>query len=813
MKMNSFSSFEALGHDVRFGLRTLARNPAFTAVAVLTLALGVGANTAIFSVVKAVLLDPLPYAEPDRLAAIAETAAEAPENQGVDYTTFRELRAHTRSFQSMSAFRDGAGTLFENGEPEKLRGLSVDYSFFDTLGVRMHLGRDFLPGEQQVGRRVALILSHRLWTRQFGADPHILGRVLHLDDSHLTVVGVLPPDFKPLIKATSELDPEMYYPLTLDPFTPCRTCDTVHVIGRLGRGVSPAAARAELDSLLEPIVRQAPDAHLRGARTALSLLPNRILGRARVALWAVSGAVAFVLLIACANVANLLLARATGRAREIAVRSAIGAGRGRIVLLLLTESLLLAVAGGALGVLLGYGGTRALASLAPAQIPRAQAAHVDGIVLAFALAAIVLAGLLFGLAPAWRASRVDLNRAMKGVDAAGRTHNGLRNGLAVTEIALAFVLAVGAGLMARTFWRLMSVDAGYDPRRVLTLTTNVSSPRYEGNLIGYYRDALDRLRAVPGIEGVAMSSLIPMDYTQRRQFYRADRPLANDGDAPFADEFSVSTDYFRVMRIPLKRGRLFTEQDTATTPRVALIGESCARSQFRGEDPIGKHIRLEGRAGTAPWMTVVGVVGDVRQDGLDHAADMQVYMALNQEAIIGYYRMMARTAGEPMLLERAVRSAFQAVDAGSPVYHVKSLEAYFSGRLADRTFALALLGLLGGLALVLAAVGLYGVISLSVAQRTREIGIRMALGAARCEVLTLVVRQALPLIGAGLGIGLAASLVLTRWLATLLFEVAPADPATSVAVAVLLASVALAATAVPARRAASLDPMAALRTE
>jgi putative ABC transport system permease protein len=710
----------------------------------------------------------------------------------------------------MSAFRDGAGTLFENGEPEKLRGLSVDYSFFDTLGVRMHLGRDFLPGEQQVGRRVALILSHRLWTRQFGADPHILGRVLHLDDSHLTVVGVLPPDFKPLIKATSELDPEMYYPLTLDPFTPCRTCDTVHVIGRLGRGVSPAAARAELDSLLEPIVRQAPDAHLRGARTALSLLPNRILGRARVALWAVSGAVAFVLLIACANVANLLLARATGRAREIAVRSAIGAGRGRIMLLLLTESLLLAVAGGALGVLLGYGGTRALASLAPAQIPRAQAAHVDATVLAFALAATVLAGLLFGLAPAWRASRVDLHRAMKGVDAAGRTHNGLRNGLAVTEIALAFVLAVGAGLMARTFWRLMSVDAGYDPRRVLTLITNVSSPRYEGNLIGYYRDALDRLRAVPGIEGVAMSSLIPMDYTQRRQFYRADRPLVNDGDAPFADEFSVSTDYFRVMRIPLKLGRLFTEQDTAATPRVALIGESCARSQFRGEDPIGKHIRLEGRAGTAPWMTVVG---DVRQDGLDHATDMQVYMALNQEAIIGYYRMMARTAGEPMLLERAVRSAFQAVDAGSPVYHVKSLEAYFSGRLADRTFALALFGLLGGLSLVLATVGIYGVISYSVGQRTREIGIRMALGAARREVLTLIVRQALPLIGAGLGIGLAASLVLTRWLATLLFEVAPADPVTSVAVAVLLASVALAATAIPARRAASLDPMAALRTE
>jgi putative ABC transport system permease protein len=300
-----------------------------------------------------------------------------------------------------------------------------------------------------------------------------------------------------------------------------------------------------------------------------------------------------------------------------------------------------------------------------------------------------------------------------------------------------------------------------------------------------------------------------MDYTDRTEFYREDRPLPNDRDTPSVIPFSVSTDYFRVMRIPLKHGRLFTEQDTETTPRVALVGESCARVLFPREDPIGKHIKL----GDGSWMTVVGVVGDVRQDGLDHAADMQVYMALNQEAIIGYYRMMARTAGEPMRLERAVRSAFQAVDAGSPVYHVKSLEAYFSGRLADRTFALVLLGLLAGLSLVLAAVGIYGVISYSVAQRTREIGIRMALGAARRDVLTLIVRQALPLIAAGLAIGFTASLMLTRWLATLLFEVAPADPATSVAVAVLLASVALAATAIPARRAASLDPMAALRTE
>ena len=802
-------SFEALRQDVSFGLRTLGRNPGFTAVAVLTLALGVGANTAIFSVVKAVLLDPLPYAEPDRLVTIAETAASAPEHPGMDYTTSCELRRHSRSFQGISAFRDGAGYLFENGVPRVLRGLSVDYNFFDTLGVRMLLGRNFLPEEQQVDRRVAIVLSHGLWVRQFGADPHILGRVLRLGDSSVTVVGVLPPDFKPLIKATSEMDPEMYFPLWFNPFSRCHYCDPVHVIGRLGYGMSPAEASAALNAVFQPIVQEAPDAHLRGARLTLVPLPDHLFGRTSTALWAVWCASGFVLLMACANVANLLLARATGRAREIAVRSAMGARRGRIVRQLLTESLMLAFGGGVLGGGMAFFGVRMLASLAPARILRAQTAHVDAAVLLFALAATAVAGLLFGLAPAWRASSVELNRAMKGVDATGHAHNGFRNALAIAEIALAFVLAVGAGLMAKTFWRMTDVDAGYDPHNVLTLTTSCCGTRYEDHRLAYYRDMLERLRAVPGIQRVAFSSLIPMDYTDHTEFYREDRPLPNDRDIPSVDRFSVSTDYFRVMRVPLKHGRLFTEQDTETTQRVALIGESCARVLFPREDPIGKHIKLGDRS----WMTVVGVVGDVRQDGLDHAAGMQVYMALNQEAIIGYYRMMARTSGEPMLLERAVRGAFQTVDAGSPVYHVKPLEAYFSGRIADRAFALALLGILGGLALVLATVGIYGVIAYSVAQRTREVGIRMALGAARSEVLALIVRQALPLIGAGLAIGLAASLVLTRYLATLLFEVAPTDPATSAAVAVLLASVALAATAIPARRAAGLDPMAALRSE
>jgi putative ABC transport system permease protein len=803
-----------MGHDIRFSLRTLRRNPAFTAVAILTLALGVGANSAIFSVVKAVLLDALPYAEPKRLVTVAETATGAPYNPDLDYTTARDLLDRSRSFESMSAYRDGPGILYQSGKPEMLRGLSVDHTFFDTLGVRMQLGRNFLREEQQPGQRLALILSHGLWLRLFGADPHILGRVLRLSGFNVTVVGVLPPGFKSLLKATSELNPEMYYPLVLDGRAACRYCEPVHLIGRLRRGVALPEAGAELDRIFQSIVRETPEAHLRGARLAVAPLTDQLIGRASTALWAVWCSAGFILLLACANVANLLLARATGRTREIAIRTALGAGRGRLIRQLSTESLVLAFGGGLLGMGLAICGTGALASLAPERIPRAQAAHVDAAALAFALGTTVLAGLLSGLAPAWRASRVDLNRAMKGANDSGRTHNGLRNGLAIAEIALAFVLAMGAGLMAKTFWRLMSVGAGFDPHNVLTLTTSLLGPRYEGNVIRYYRDVLERLRAIPGIESAAMTSLIPMDYTDTGQVQREDRPVPDERDAPLADRFSVSTEYFSVMHIPLKRGRLFSEQDSETTPRVALINESFARAQFQGENPIGKHIKLLGeRNSSAPWMTIVGIVGDVRQDGIDHPADLQIYTALNQEAIIDYYRLVARTSGDPMRLERAVRGIFDAVDSGSPVYHVKPLEGYFWGRLASRTFALALLSLFAALAFTLAAVGIYGVISYSVAQRMREVGIRMALGAESRNILTLTVGRALPLIGAGLAIGLGASLMCMRMLTGLLFEVAPADAATSLAVATVLGLVALAATAVPALRATRIDPVAALRSE
>jgi putative ABC transport system permease protein len=818
-EMWGWNSAETFWQDVRFGLRMLAKDRGFTGVAVLTLALGVGANTAVFSVVKAVLLDPLPYADPGRLITIAEAATDDPDNRTLNYTTARELQERSHAFEGISAYRDGPGVLVENGKPEMLRGLSIDRNFFATLGVRMELGRTFVPLEQRPNRCTALILSQGLWVRRFGADPHILGRVLRLNGYAVTVVGVLPGEFKPLLKATSELDPEIYSALPLDPFARCHNCQSVNLLGRLKRGVSIDEARAELNTLLQPIVRETPAAHLRGARLNLVPLPDRLLGRASTAVWVVWIAAALVLLIACANVANLLLERATGRAREMALRTALGAGRGRLIGQLLTESLVLACAGGSAGIALAFCGTHALASFVPAKIPRAQTAHVDAAVLTYALAATVIAGLVFGLAPAWRATHLDLNWAIKGANGRGRTHGGLRNALAAFEIAIALVLAVGAGLMGKTFWRLMTVGAGFDPHNVLTLTTSVFGPRYAGNQIGYYRDALQRVRTIPGIQDVAATSLIPMDYTDRAQIHRADRPLASEDDAPLADPFSVSTDYFRVMRIQLNYGRGFTDQDTASTGRVALINESCARTLFARENPIGKHIKLgpwhasaSSPAG-APWMTVVGVVGDVRQDGMDQPADMQVYMALNQEAIVGYYRVVARTTDDPMRLEHAVRNAFEAVDSGSPVYHVKPLEAYVSGKLADRTFALVLLALFGTLSLALASVGIYGVVSYAVAQRTREVGIRMALGAGRTEVVALVLRYALPMIAGGLVIGLGTALMLSRLLASLLFEVAPNDPVTIAGVAAMLGTVASVAATIPAYRAATLAPMAALRRE
>ncbi|MGA2593269.1 MAG: ABC transporter permease [Bryobacteraceae bacterium] len=809
--------FDELRGDLRYASRVLRKSPSFALTAIATLALGIGANTAIFSAVKAVLLNQLPYRDPDRLVKLGEADDGETRATTIGYTTAYDWRRLSHSFESMSLYRTAAGAIVERGEPELVNGLRVNYDFFDTLGIGMQIGRGFLPEEDRPDRRHEVVLAHGLWMRRFGGDPNILGRAIQLSDSSFTVVGVLPAGFRPLeIEGfgTPEIFEPLGYALT-DPFA-CRDCQHLQLIARLKPGVPAAQAHAELNTIMADLVRHYPASYPPQAKVAFEPLRDHLLGSISTALWVLMGAVGFVLLIACVNVANLMLARATGRAKEMALRAALGAARWRLIRQLLTESLLLAVAGGIAGVLLGWWCTSRLAALAPRELPRINEIHMDAAVLWFGLAASLFTGVLFGLMPALRTAGADPNDALKDLGKAtgSRSHRSLRDLLAMGELALAFVLAVGAGLLGKSLVRLMNVDPGFDPHNVLTLKTYVYSARYQKPEVelGYYEQAFARLRATPGIESVAMTSLLPMTDFDRAGFHIRDRRPTHDSEDPSADRYSVSPDYFRVMRIPLKRGRLFTNQDSAAAPKVAVISETCARERFPNQEAIGKQIQLGGRDDSKPWMTIVGIVGDVRQYGLDTAPSIAAYAPQAQDLSFGY-SLVARTTTDPRGLERAARAAFLAADPTQPVFQVRPLESYLASSLAQRRFTLALLALFGGLALALAAVGIYGVVSCAVTSRNREMGIRMALGAERRDVLAMVLRQAAALAGAGLAAGFAASLALTRFLASLLFEVRTTDAATLAAMAALLAAVGLAASYLPARRAASVDPTVALRYE
>ena len=803
--------FDELRGDLRYAFRVLRKSPSFALTAVVTLALGIGANTAIFSAVKAVLLNQLPYRDPDRLVKLGEADAGEKRAETVGYTTAYDWRRLSHSFESMSLYRDAAGAIVERGEPELVSGLRVNYDFFDTLGIRMQIGRGFLPEEDRPDRRYEVVLAHGLWTRRFGGDPNIVGRVIRLSDSSFTVVGVLPAGFRPLEIPGSAGTPEIFEPLgyaLTDPWA-CRDCQHLQLIARLKQGIPAAQAHAELNTIMADLVRHYPASYPPQARVAFEPLRDHIVGSVSTALWVLMGAVGFVLLIACVNVANLMLARATGRAKEMALRAALGAARWRLIRQLITESLLLAVAGGIAGVLLGWWCTSRLASLAPREMPRLNEIHMDATVLWFGLAASLLTGILFGLMPALRTSGADFGKTT-----GSRSRSSMRDLLVMGELALAFVLAVGAGLLGKSFVRLMNVDPGFDPYNVLTLKTYMYGARYrkpEAEL-SYYEQVFERLRATSGIESVAMTSLLPMADFDRYSLHVRDRRLAHVSEAPSADNYSVTPDYFRIMRIPLKRGRIFTTQDIATAPKVAVISETCAREQFPNHDPIGKQIQLGGRDESKPWMTIVGIVGDVRQYGLDTAPNIAAYIPQAQNLSFPF-SLLVRTSSDPRGLERAVRAAFLAVDPTQPVFNVQSMESYLASSMAQRRFTLALLALFGGLALALAAVGIYGVVSCAVTSRTREMGIRMALGAERRDVLAMVLRQAAALAGVGLAAGLAASFALTRFLSTLLFEVRTTDLATLATIAALLAAVALAASYLPARRAASVDPTVALRYE
>ena len=810
--------YDELRADLRYARRVLRRSPSFALSAIVTLALGIGANTAVFSAVKAVLLNRLPYRDPDRLVKLGESDSGEKRAETIGYTTAYDWRRLSHSFKSMSLYRDAAGALVAGGESELLTGLRVNYDFFETLGVQMQVGRGFLPDEDRPDRRYEVILAYGLWMRRFGGDPKIIGRAIRLSDSSFTVVGVLPASFRPLaipgLPETAEIFEPLGYALS-DPIA-CRDCQHLQLIARLKPGVSAQRAHAELDTIMAGLVRQYPASYPPQARVAFEPLREHIVGRVATALWVLMGAAGFVLLIACLNVANLMLARATARAKEMALRAALGAARRRLVRQLLAESMLLAVAGGIAGVLLGLWSTSQLASLAPAEVPRLNEIHMDATVLGFALAASLLTGILFGLVPALRTSAADPNDALKDLGKAtgSRSRHTLRDVLVMGELALAFVLVLATGLLGKSLVRLMDVDAGFDPRHVLTLKTYVYGARYrqaEAEL-GYYEQAFARLRATPGIESVAMTSAIPLTDFDRAGFHIRDRRMAHDSEDPSADRYAVSPAYFRVMRIPLKRGRTFDSGDTATAPKVAIISEACARMLFPDRDPLGKQIQLGGRDDKKPWLTIVGIVGDVRQYGLDTPSNIAAYIPQAQDLAFGF-SLVARTTADPLNMEKAARAALLAVDPTLPVFQVRPMESYLASSLAQRRFTLTLLALFGGLALALAAVGIYGVVSCAVTSRTREMGIRMALGAERRDVLAMVLRQAAVLAVTGLAAGLAASFALNRFVASLLFEVRTTDVTTLTAIAALLAAVALAASYLPARRAASVDPTVALRYE
>ena len=805
--------------DFILAVRMFRKSFGFTVVAVATLALGVGANTAIFSVVKAVLLNQLPYREPERLVGLAEADAGTIRPVTVDFTTTYDLRKRSRSFESMSLYRDWRSALIGEGDPELAIGLRVGYDYFDTLGIKMQRGRTFLPEEDRADRwRTVLIISDGLWTRRFGRDPNIVGRKVGLNESTFTIVGVLPADFQPVPLGQSETPRDIFAPLGYELGGPSSSRGKRHLrlIARLKAGVEAGAANAEINAAMAGIVREHPEAYTADQKMVLTPLRQQIFGQVRKALWVLLGAVSLVPLIACANVANLLLARASGRAKEIALRTALGAGRGRLIRQMLTESLVLALAGGIGGVLLAAVGTTLVASIAPREIPRIAEVKVDVTVLLFGLGASLLAGLLFGLAPALRLSRTGLADSLKdaGRSTGGRGANGLRHVLVTMELALAFVLVAGAGLLGKSFIHLMNIDPGFDPHNLLTLNTYVYSARYAPTqaALNYTNQVLDRLRATPGIESAAMVSTLPLTSFDRTSVHIQDRPLANPNEAPAVDRYSITPDYFHAMRIPLKSGRGFGGQDREGAPLAAIVSESCARRLFPKESAIGKHIQLGGRDDTQPWMTIVGVVGDVRQYGLDRAPSMEAYLPQAQNLNFNYMAV-ARTTGDPRRMEGAVRDAFMAVDKTQPIFAVAPMETYLASSLAARRFTLAMLGFFGVLALTLAAIGVYGVISYSVSLRTREIGIRMALGAKWGDVVKMMLRQGMGLAAAGLAAGFAVSLGLTRFLSSLLFEVHPTDLATLFGVAVLLAAVAMAGSYVPARRAAKVDPMNALRLE
>jgi len=807
-----------LWQDLRFGLRTLKGSPGFTAVAVATLALGIGGNAAMFSFVDAILLKPLPYAEPDRIVRVLEKPPGGGRN-GISTLNFLDWQKQNNVFEYMAAQTGGSVALTGRAEPMQLRGARVSAHFFDIFGIKPVLGRTFAADEDQAGKGDVAVLSHVLWESQFGADLGILNRKILLDGRPTTVIGVLPAG-----GAFDRAYNQIWRPLVFEPENMTRNFHWMSSFGLLKRGTGLEQARANMDAIGAQIAKQYPDSN-KGWGVTIDRYADAIGGQGlRESVLIMMGAVAMVLLIACVNLANLMMARASTREREVAVRASLGAGRWRLIRQFLTESVLLAVCGGALGLGVGYAGMSALrAAIPPYTFPREVNVEMDGRLLLFGLAISVLTGILFGLVPAMQAARPDLAGTIKeggrGSTSGGRRR--LRSALVVVEVALAFVLLSGAGLLLRSFRNLMAVDPGFDAVNVLTAGVPIDEKRFPdpAQLNAYLREITDSVEAVPGVREAALTSALPLQgWGYGMPYQIAGRPVKDRANRDACFFKMVSPSYFRTLGIHIRKGRALTERDVKGSPPAAVINETMAKKEFSKEDPIGQRILVQeivpGKAELGPEIPweVVGVIADEKIDGLNDLRSAGMYVSNGQSPVFDV-SLVVRTAMDAATLAPSLRRAVQQVDKNQPLADVKTMERIKSENTAGDRLQTTLLGTFGGIALLLAAVGIYGVISYAVAQRTHEMGIRAALGADANSLVGLILRGGMVLAACGLAIGVGGALALTKLLGNLLFGVGARDPVTLAAVAAGLAAVALAACYLPARRAANVDPAVALRYE
>jgi putative ABC transport system permease protein len=803
---------EQLGQDVRYGLWMLRRNPGFTFVAILTLTLGIGATTGIFSILNALLLQPLPYQFPDRLVMVWESSRKGDDQITASGLIFKDWVEQNQAFEVMAAFSNRTYILSGEDETEKVQGLAATASIFPLLGINPNYGNVFLPEDEDPSRNRVVILSHGLWQRRFGSDKGILGSAITINNLKYTVVGIMPPEFEfPLQSEKAEL----WVPLFLNLGRDNRGAHNYRVIARLKPEVTLEQARANMNVIARRLEQQYPDSNT-GMGVNVVSLQEQIAGKIRMSLLVLFGAVCLVLLIACANVANLLLARSTIRQKEIAIRTAVGARRPRLIRQMLTESLLLSLLGSGFGLALAYWSVKFLVAIGPDSIHRVREISIDWRVLGFALLVALMTGMIFGLAPALQATKANLNQWLK--EGSGRaTMNPVRsrmhNLLVIFEVAMALLLLIGAGLMIKSFSRLQQVKPGFNPENVMTADLTLPRRRYRDGyeVIALIQQILNRIAGLPGVQSASATHALPLSGDNNTFAVFIEGRTLPRGEYTSADYRSISPDYFRTMGIPILRGRQFTDRDVVGTHGVVIVSETMAKRFFPNEDPMGKRFSIADGRGLE-MLEIVGVAGDVRHFGLDHELTAEMYVPILQR-LWPNITLVIRGASDPLGLSAAIRNEVRQVDKDQTFTNIRTMDQILSHSVSQRRFNMLLLSIFAAVAITMSIVGIYGVMSFSVTQRTHEIGVRIALGAQAGNVLRMVMWRGMSLALIGVALGLAAALALSRVMKNLLFEVSPTDSSTFALITLLLVAVALIASYIPARRATMVDPLFALRCE